>query len=37
MRSDENKFYLAGELSAFENGTLVKTRQWDERFDRDMI
>ncbi|MEH3128079.1 CocE/NonD family hydrolase [Agrobacterium cavarae] len=37
MRSDENKFYLAGELSAFENGTLVKTRQWDERFDRDLI
>ncbi len=37
MRSDENTFYLSGELSAFENGALVKTREWDERFDRDLI
>lgn len=37
MRSDEGSFYLIGELLAFENGRIVKTRQWDERYERDLI
>ncbi|MBP2536291.1 CocE/NonD family hydrolase [Agrobacterium tumefaciens] len=37
MRSDRGNFYLIGELSAFENGNIVKTRQWDERYERDLI
>lgn len=37
MRSDRENFYLTGELSALENGSLVKTRKWDERYTRDLI
>lgn len=37
MRSDRENFYLTGELSALENGNLVKTRKWDERYKRDLI
>ncbi|MNY63488.1 hypothetical protein D3C86_2004540 [compost metagenome] len=37
MRSDRENFYLTGELSALENGSLVKTRKWDERYKRDLI
>lgn len=37
MRSDERYFYLIGELSALENGNIVRTRQWDERYERDLI
>ncbi len=37
MHSDRENFYLTGELSALENGSLVKTRKWDERYKRDLI
>jgi uncharacterized protein len=37
MRSDRERFYLAGTVTARLNGATVATRQWDETFTRDMI
>jgi putative CocE/NonD family hydrolase len=37
MRSDVEYFYLSGTLTAFENGTEVATREWDETIARDLM
>jgi len=37
MRSDRERFYLAGTVTARHNGETVAIRQWDETFTRDLM
>jgi hypothetical protein len=37
MRSDRERFYLAGTVTARHNGETVAIRQWDETFARDLM
>src|SRR5262249_16017271 len=37
MRSDGDKFYLSGTLTALENGKQVAERSWSETIPRDLV
>ena len=37
MRSDRERFYLSGTVTARHNGETVAIRQWDETFTRDLM
>ena len=37
MHSDRDNFYVKGALFAFENGSLVAEREWDETVARDLM
>jgi len=37
MRSDRERFYLAGTVTTRHNGETVAIRQWDETFTRDLM
>jgi hypothetical protein len=37
MRSDRERFYLSGSMTARHNGETVAIRQWDETFARDLM
>lgn len=37
MRSDLTNFYLSGHLTAYENGTVVKVKTWEQVIKRDLM